>query len=458
MKKRIRIKDYQCTELEFGRLFADMYGEDIKYNVDTKRYLVWNGEKGVWQIDKFEYAKQTATKFLSEVLPEMAAEIMNDAKRKKYIDYVARIQNNGKVENILKIARLSDDMQITSKELDADPRYFNCINGIYDFKEDKIINHNKGLLITKQSNIIMSDDVEDHTWRDFLFDIANQDEEVQEYLLRMIDYSIQGNPVEHCMFILFGVTTRNGKSTFMKGVLSALGDYGITTQPETISKGSRSASGPRPELVRLQGKRMINIAEPSNNQQLDIGLIKALTGRDTISARGLYADHIEFTNQGVFVMHTNHLPIVDDNTLFTSGRVIVIPFDARFEGNNQDTDMLAKLTTSEAISGLFRDILEVRAEYDECGVKEWLPDKVEEATKEFADKSDYIGWFIRECIRSKQGKWARTKDISVAYNAWAKKTENPSLTIKALTQQLIQRGLIHKHRNSGNGFQDIELK
>lgn len=288
--------------------------------------------------------------------------------------------------------------------------------------------------------------------------VTNNDIELCEYIFRIIYYIMQGNPKEDCLFLLYGPSTRNGKSTLVNALISAFGNYAITAQPEMISKRSISdPSKPRPELVRIRGARLINIAEPSNNQHLDVGLLKTLTGRDLIAARPLYSEIIEFKNNGVFLIHTNHLPVVDDNTLFTSKRVIVIPFDVHFEEKDIDRDMLKKLTTEEAISGLLYEIYKINKKYGGIGIKEKIPQRVLEANFKFASESDYFGLFIEEKITKERGGFAYLHGIYNAYQKWKEINDYPSLSKKELSKQLEKRGYTKKRRNDGVGFMDIVL-
>ena len=150
-------------------------------------------------------------------------------------------------------------------------------------------------------------------------------------------YALSGDTRFECLFILFGATTRNGKGTLMESVLSVMGDYGSTVRPETISmKQNVSSQNPTEDIARLAGIRFANISEPSKGLLLNAAQVKSMTGNDTLNARFLHENSFDFRPQFKIFMNTNYLPVITDITLFSSGRIMIIPFERHFEENEQD--------------------------------------------------------------------------------------------------------------------------
>ena len=59
--------------------------------------------------------------------------------------------------------------------------------------------------------------------------------------------------------------------------------------------------------------------------------IKSMTGNDTLNARFLHENSFDFKPQFKLYVNTNYLPAITDMTLFSSGRIVIIPFDRHFE-------------------------------------------------------------------------------------------------------------------------------
>lgn len=107
-----------------------------------------------------------------------------------------------------------------------------------------------------------------------------------DFLALCVGYSLTGSVVEEAMFFVYG-PTQTGKSTFMELVMSALGDHGQWADFATFLQHSR-VGGPRPDLARLAGCRMVASIEVEEGRRLNAGLIKQVVSGDTLTARFLY--------------------------------------------------------------------------------------------------------------------------------------------------------------------------
>lgn len=108
----------------------------------------------------------------------------------------------------------------------------------------------------------------------------------------------------------------------------ALGDYARELNPAALAATrTNNAGAPSEEFARLRAVRLVVAQEAPANMLLDAALLKTLTGRDRIIARYLYQQSFEYTPEFVIFLSTNHLPRVNDMTLFSSNRLIVVPFD-----------------------------------------------------------------------------------------------------------------------------------
>jgi putative DNA primase/helicase len=86
---------------------------------------------------------------------------------------------------------------------------------------------------------------------------------------------------------------------------------------------------------------------------LNIALVKQLTGGDTYTARNLHENNIEFSPEFKIFINTNHLPNTSDHTIFTSDRVKPIPFNRHFKPEEQDTGLKQLFRRYHNMSGIF---------------------------------------------------------------------------------------------------------
>ena len=73
------------------------------------------------------------------------------------------------------------------------------------------------------------------------------------------------------MFILYGKTTRNGKSTLLDAVQHLLGDYahGAPTSLICETRIERDVNAPSPVVAALKGRRFVTMSEVKNNGKLN---------------------------------------------------------------------------------------------------------------------------------------------------------------------------------------------
>jgi putative DNA primase/helicase len=242
------------------------------------------------------------------------------------------------------------------------------------------------------------------------------DQEKIRYIQKIAGISLTGDTKEETMFILYGATTRNGKSTFVETLGYLLGDYALTMRPETLAvkqnNDSRAANG---DVARLKGVRFVNASEPPKRMIFDVALIKTLLGRDSITARHLHEREFEFVPVFKLVINTNYLPQILDDTVFGSNRINVISFDRHFEPQEQDKNLKNRLRAKEELSGILNWCLEGLKLYRKEGLKP--PQAIEQATADYRQQSDKIGNFINEVL-IKSDKNSKAKDVYDAYTKW----------------------------------------
>ena len=212
-------------------------------------------------------------------------------------------------------------------------------------------------MLTKMSNINYDPEARSVEFEKFLHEIMEDDIDKIKFLQRILGYALTDDTSGECCFILYGPTTRNGKSTLVETMAYMLGGssgYALNMNPDTLAQkqnnDGRQASG---DIARLRGCRFLTVREPSNNMLLDVGLLKTLLGRDTITARHIYEREMQFIPSFKLFMNTNFLPIISDDTLFASGRILVVPFNRHFDETSQDKTLKERLKKENNISGLF---------------------------------------------------------------------------------------------------------
>lgn len=402
---------FPLTDLGTAKLFSLVFKNDFRFNATAKQWFFFDGK--AWQIDAQAVRTEKAAKLFADCY--LAWLLKNKPNDQKAIAYVYSLQNFNNLKRVINAAR--SDRPIEQKDLNRDVRYFNCQNGIFDLKEMKFKDHDPTLLLSEISNINFDENASSAEWDRFLNGIMQGDKEKIKYLQRCVGYSLLGNPSEETAFILWGRTTRNGKSTFTESLLHAFGSYGKTMQPESLAMTkNKNGSSASPDVARLADCRFLNVSEPPQGMYLDAQLLKQLTGRDTIVARRLHQNCFEFRPKFTLFMNTNYLPTVSDSTVFSSDRINVITFDRHFSNSEQDKHLKERLAQPENISGIFNWCLQGVREYREHGLNP--PVTVLSATSEYAGSQDKVQQFLDDTFEPCEGHNIPVSRAYHSYETW----------------------------------------
>lgn len=409
-----------------SELYSEVFKDLLRYDSTSKQWRFYNGK--YWEIDEegliaSKYAKDLKDALLAYSLSDEINNNRMDEEDSKAVDafrkHILTLGRKNVRDTMVKDAK--DKFPIKRTDLDNDIYLLNCLNGTLDLKTFEFKKHNPNDLLSKITNVEYHPNARSPRWDKFINEIMQGDKEKIKYLQKTIGYSITGDTSEEKFFIWYGATTRNGKSTLSGTLMYMLGDtngYAMQANPETFAqkqnKDSRNASG---DIARLDGVRFLSLSEPSRRLIFDNALIKTLTGRDVITARNLYEKEFQYTPQFKLNINTNHLPIITDDTIFSSGRVNVIIFNKHFSEEEQDITLKDTLRESENLSGILNWCIDGLKMYQ----LERLvpPQSIIDATKQYRKESDKIGVFIEECL-VEANNIIKARDAYQVYVNWCK--------------------------------------
>lgn len=426
---------YGREEIGIGNIFADYYKDIARYSSERKLWYIYDG--AVWQADMGNLRVAELAKLLADRLYTFALTIREEDARKRYIDRVKRLQMRKNRETMLKDA--CSVYPISMQAFDRDIYLFNTANGTLNLRTGEFREHRPEDFITKKSPVYYDPDAVCPRWNQYMREVFQDDEQRVRYTQKALGYALSGESKMECLFILYGETTRNGKGTMMETVLKIMGDYGRTANPELLAMkfNNQSSSGPTEDLARLQGARFVNISEPEKKLVIGAALTKRLTGNDSITARFLHENSIEFKPVFKIFINCNHLPTITDLTLFSSGRIKTIPFNRHFSEAEQDKTLKEKFRDPSNMSGILNWLVEGFRMYLKEGLD--MPQSVLDATGEYQLESDRITQFFQECLRKEKGQELRSQAVFNRYKDWCNESgfhfENQGAFKKRLTAE-----------------------
>lgn len=407
--------NYSCDDRGNGDLFANVFKDVCRFNSTANCWYCYNGK--FWEEDRSGLIVSEKAKMLQDALWSYVATIEDYRTREEYGKHVMKMGRQQVRKNMIYDARSL--YPVKAEEFDQHTELFNCKNGTYNLETGTLQKHNSEDYISKISNVYYDPAAKNTEIEKTLDTIMQGNKENVEYIQKILGMALAGNTDEEKLFLFYGATTRNGKSTLVETYLSMVRDYGTTMQPESLAltkKDSRAASG---DIARLKGARFVNAPEPPQNMRFDAALIKQLTGNDMITARKMYESEISFMPEFITVINTNHLPIITDETLFTSGRIVVIPFKKHFEANEQDKGLKRRLRRKQNISGFFNWCVAGYQKYLKDGLE--TTGSMDQEIESYYMDSDKIAAFISEMLTEDWKQSVTIKELYPEYEKWCDK-------------------------------------
>ena len=197
----------------------------------------------------------------------------------------------------------------------------------------------------------------------------------------------------------------NGKSKCIELYQKAFGDYCCTLPISLLTQKRGTSNAATPELARAKAKRFAVLQEPGENERLNIGLMKEMTGGDKLYARGLYREGTEFKPQFKMILTCNHLPLVPSDDGGTWRRIRVVKFESKFCDNpdpNNPNEFPIDTSLSQRFDEWAEAFMSILIEYHRRLVikkyKEAEPEEVLECTREYQRRNDVVADFMDNCI------------------------------------------------------------
>lgn len=398
---------YEWSEMGMAELFGVLYQRDCRYCPERKAWYTYYD--GAWRRDEGEMLVSSKIKEFARLMVIYCGEIEDDDKRQAYMRFVDKMGDRRMRDRIMKDAR--DVMSISAQAFDSNPYLINCLNGTYDLRDYSFREHNWSDFLTMQTRFrhTVRRDVRCERWEQFIREVCSGEEDKADFLQRALGYSLLGTANEECMFILWGKTTRNGKSTLLNTIENMLGDYAKVAPVGLICRdrgagggGVRDVESASPTLAGLKGKRFVTMAESNEYGKLDEEKIKQLTGGEEITARALYESTMTYTPQFTLWLSCNDLPAVTDHSLFASERVRVVEFARHFTQAEQDKHLKEEFMEQDAMQGIFMWLIRGYLRYKERGLE--MSENMRKVVRMYEQDNDIVGQFLlAKCERAGVG-------------------------------------------------------
>lgn len=443
---------YSFDDTGNAQRFVDLFGDKVRYCYTDKRWLWYDGRK--WCTDMTGAVKRLADKAVACMAAEAKVYAQLDADEgtdmaKAFEKHMKSCRSN-KSKNAM-LSEVMHHVPVLPAQMDRFKTVLNTPGGVIDLRSGGISPHDPMTYLTKMTAVEYSENADCPRWLAFLDDIFRGDKDLIRYVQKAVGYSLTGSTTEQCAFFLYG-TGRNGKSTFIDIIRDIFGDYAANIQPETIMVRSNQSTAINSDIARLKGARLVTSVEPNEGVRINEGLLKQLTGDDTVTARKLYGDEFEFKPEFKLWMATNHKPVIRGTDTGIWRRIHMIPFTVQIPEEKIDRRLKYKL--SAELTGIFRWAVEGCLLWQKEGLK--MPRAVLEEVREYRREMDVISAFVEDKCTVGKGLSVKSSQLFAAYLNWAEQNNEYRMSSTKFGMELAKRFEKVKTR-SGAYFNGINL-
>lgn len=265
-------------------------------------------------------------------------------------------------------------------------------NGIYDLDTDEMLDFSPDIIITNKINHNFNPDAYSELADKTLDKLACGDKDVRLLLEEAIGYCFFRRNELRKSFILTG-DKKNGKSTYLAVLKELLGD-------ENTSALDLGELGDRFSSASLFGK-LANIGDDIADDFIsNPAIFKKIVSGDWIKGENKGQKEFFFKPYCKLVFSANNIPRIKDKSGAVLDRLVIIPFDARFDKNDPDFDPYIKYKLIQ------EDSLEYLITLGLRGLKRVLEnqeftrsEKVQRSITEYQETNNPILLFFKEDIQ-----------------------------------------------------------
>ena len=396
------------------------------------RYVPGKSNNGEWYV----YSPKTGIWEKSTSVKEIVTQEMKVLSRA--LDAKDVKQKARSVVTYRFISEITSSMKfmcnIDENKFDSNP-YLRCVaNGVLDLRTGQLSSYDPSLLMSKRIDVSYKPNAADnnHLLRQVL---SAMPEDAIDWAQVMFGQAMFGLQPSSSVVTFMHGSGSNGKSTIINLLKRTMGTY---NQILNKSAFDAKSSDRKYALYHLLGSSQTILEELPHNIFMNLDSLKEITGSESIIARGVCKDFIEFDNMLTVFVATNHLPKMQAHDYGSRRRLAVLPFPYRFvstekhKNDPRPNDRMAYGSlTQNATSNT--PLLEAFLAWRVQGAVRWWkageqgryqletnqPKSVSRATSQWIDSTNPVQQFFNECLVKEEGYCAPVSNLYQVFKIWA---------------------------------------
>ena len=400
------------TESGDAETFAALHGDSVRYDHRRGRWLTFKGHS--WKPQTDGEVDRLSLLVVRHRQKEAQSTENPDQKAARVL-WALKGESRSRRVNLMALAQSVKPISDKGDMWDKDPWLLGCPNGVVDLRTGELRPGRPEDRITMQAAFPFDPHAKAPLWEATIAAVFDNDPAIIAYFQRAMGYSTTGATKEEVLFVCHG-NGSNGKGTLMNTVGKVLGDYSDDLPFSTFEQRGGSSGIPN-DIAKIDGKRFVTSAETSTTGgvKLNEERIKAMTGRDPITARFLRQEFFTFEPLAKIWFAANQRPEIRDDSDGLWRRLHLVPFLQSFGKEKANLDLKDLLLLEGP--GILRWLVEGALEWQRLGLAP--PQSVLAGTEAWKEESDPLSDFLLEaCVEAPEARVGATV-LYEEYRRWA---------------------------------------
>ena len=284
-------------------------------------------------------------------------------------------------------------------------------NGIYNIDTGQLEDFRPDVVVKNKIPHDYNYHAYNETMDTMLDRVSCNDDQIRDLLEEMAGYCMYRRNELRKAFILIG-DKANGKSTYLDCITNMVGE-------NNTSALDLKELGDRFRTAELFGK-LINAGDDIGDEFIaNPAIFKKLVSGDRVTVERKGQDPFDFCNYSKFIFSANNIPRIKDKTGAVLDRLVIVPFKANFNKNNDNYDPYIKYKLRE--SGALEYLIQLGLD----GLKRVLDNNgftmcqaVKNELEEYSENNNPIIGFLRELDIEIDVVNQPTKDVYLRYKLY----------------------------------------
>lgn len=316
------LKDYftqhEFTDKNIAETISEFYQDHLFYTT-SHGWIRHNGSK--WVIGDDHTVLYPIMLFLTQDLHRWVQQelkrVGDDEEKRKPLDKLVRaintMESQRKMSGVVKILRGIMTNDTVLETFDMKPHWI-CFDNqkAIDMMTGQVIDiaPTDRILTTTGYDYVPRSSISPqafHRVASILHEIMPE-EEYDLFLKNTAVFLYGGNTNE--IIVVWKGVGRNGKGVVASLLKKVLGKYFVDLPIEELTQESKGTGRASSEIARLRWARCVCATEPEAGSRLIVNRVKALTGKDTVTARHLHQEAFSYTPKFTMLLQCNDMPML----------------------------------------------------------------------------------------------------------------------------------------------------